>query len=319
MFCHTKFKGGCKMGFLDKLLKKKGKEEVSEKDLLERLDDKGIIYSLSETDTGYKMTYLNTFDEEKYIIIKDGDKYKLNGKNVSEKEVEETLDKQNRLDNEMEVLLYDPDYEKLMLIYDFINKALPKNIITIVFTLSQKGDLTLSLSEPGSCPFTSIHIDGKTKKLVYDKTKEVLNKNNMLIRIINDIKEQLPLFFDAGEFKIPEQTPFTDIVKTFMVNETIVERLNKTRNIEAKLIEFSGNTTIFIIFKNGAAMEYISPTKQNPVGKLLLMDVDEDTTLEDNEEYCLVQKILKLPSVLDGKPDENNMPIRDFKNKSLKR
>ena len=141
----------------------------------------------------------------------------------------------------------------------------------------------------------------------------------MLIRIIKDIKRQLPLFFDAGEFKIPEQTPFTDVVKTFFLNEALIERLNKTKNIEAKLIEFSGNTTIFIIFKNGSAMEYISPTKQNPAGKLLLMDGDEDTTLEDNEEYWLVQKILKLPSCLDGKPDEDNMPIRNFKNrKSLK-
>ena len=308
------------MGFFDKLLlKKNDKEEISEKDLLKRLDEKGIIYSLSEMDNGYQMTYLDTFDKEKYVIVKDGGKYRLNGKNVSEEEVEETIDKQHKLDNEMEVLLYDPDYEKLMLIYDFLIKAIPKNIITIDFALSSKGDLTLSFSEPESCPFTSIHIDSKTKKLVYDKTREVLNKNNMLIRIIKDIKKQLPLFFDAGEFKIPEQTPFTDVVKTFFVNEALIERLNKTKNIEAKLIEFSGNTTIFIIFKNGSAMEYISPTKQNPTGKLLLMDVDEDTTLEDNEEYWLVQKILKLPSCLDGKPDEDNMPIRNFKNrKSLK-
>lgn len=308
------------MGFLDKLLlKKKDKEDISEKDLLKRLDDKGIIYSLSEMDNGYQMTYLDTFDKEKYVIVKDGDKYKLNGKNVSENEVEEILNKQHELDNEMEVLLYDPDYEKLMLIYDFLIKAIPNNILSIDFALSSKGDLTLSFSEPESRPFTSIHIDSKSKKLVYDKTKEVLNKNNMLIRIVKDIKERLPLFFDAGEFKIPEQTPFTDVVKTFLVNEALVERLNKTKNIEAKLIEFSGNTTIFIIFRNGAAMEYISPTKQNPAGKLLLMDVDEDTTLEDNEEYWLVQKILKLPSCLDGKPDENNMPIRNFKNrKSLK-
>lgn len=308
------------MGFLDKwLLKKRDKEDKIEKDLLQRLDDKGIIYSLSDMENGYQITYLDAFDKEKYIIVKDGDKYKLNGKSVSENEVEETLDRQNKLDNEMEILLYDPDYEKLILIYDFFKKAFPENIINIDFTLSSKEDLTLTFSEPDVGPFTSIHIDSKTKKLVYDKTKEALNKNNMVIRIMKDIKEQIPLFFDTGEFKIPEQTPFTDIIKTFWVNEALVERLNKTKNIEAKLIEFFGNTTIFIIFKNGSALEYITPTKQNPSGKLLLMDVDEDTTLEDNEEYWLARKILKLPSCLDGKPDEENMPLRKFKNKkSLK-
>lgn len=300
------------MGFLKKIFRKKVNEENNSKDLLTRLDDKGIIYSLVDTNEGYQMTYLDVFDKERYIILKKEDKYKLNGKNLSENEIAEILENQNRIDNKMETLLYDPDNDKLIQIYEFFKQI---DIIYTELSVTRKDELSLSFSCPEAKPFTSIHIDHESKKIVYDHTNEILGRNNTVIRLIEDIKEKMPLFFDSGGFIVPEQTPFTDTVRTYMLNYALVERLNKTKNVEAKLIDVAGNTMVFIIFKNGAAVEYMSATKQNPTGKLLLIDVDEDTTLEDNEEYWLVQKILKLPACLQDKPDEENMPIRKFTNK----
>ncbi|WP_097005291.1 hypothetical protein [Lacrimispora amygdalina] len=292
------------MTILEKLFNKKGEEK--KKTLLDQLNDKNIIYSYEESDNGYKLIYLDCFDKEKYVVLNDGEKYKLNNKSISENEILNILEKQSKIDNELEKLLYEPCNDKLIQIYDFFKTAFISELIVLDLLVNENKELVLNFSNPETGPFTAIHIEKDSKKIIYDKENKILKKYDLVIRLIQDIKSQIPLYFDSGEFKVPKDTPFTDIVNTYLNNESLVDRLNKTKNIEAKLINVSGKSAVFIIFKNGAALEYILSTKQNPDGKLIIIDVDEETTLEDNEEYGLVQKILSLPTYLNNKPNEDN-------------
>mgnify|MGYP001004901791 CR=1 FL=1 len=301
------------MNFLKKWLSPKQAPTEKNETLLEWLNRNDVIYEMKDTDIGYKIIYSDVFDKKKFEIVYDGKKYIVNGKNTKEKDIKTLLEKQIAIDSNMEEFMYGPENEKLIQIYEFLKKTFPEEDISFDLTINENNELELLYTSSGKdIPLVKILNENK---VMYDiKTKKPIDHNEAIILILEQIMRDRPLLFESGDFKVPEETPFTDIVKQYIVNKSLVERLNKTKHVEAKLIMGMGNSSIFIIFRNGAALEYIHPTKQRS-GQIVIIDVDEDTTLEDNEEYWMIKQILKLPDLLNNKPDGEKLPTLKFDNK----
>lgn len=303
------------MNFLKSIFKPKNNAPEQTETLQEWMDSNNIIYEIDEADVGYKIIYFDVFDKIKFEIIFDGNRYIINGAYKDQDDIKELLKTQQTIDSGLEEYMYNPENYSLIQVYEFVKSTFSNGEVSYELIINKQNELILYCnhkSKDKSIPL--IKIDKDSKRLYDIKNNHKVNSNEAVISVVNQTINCQPLLFATDELKIPADSPFADIVKQYLLNKSLVERLNKTKNIEAKMINAKGNCTIFIIYKNGSALEYISPTKQSP-GHFFIMDVDEDNTLEDNEEYWISKKILKMPDLLSGKPDEGNLPIRKLGNK----
>lgn len=302
------------MSLINKIIGKNKKNEKPNT-ILDKLDQAGIIYYDEETDKGYYIEYSDAFENVIYKIKEKDDSYLVNGKKMKESELIQLLKKQSKLDEKINELSDIPEYELIFKIYSFFNNLISVSGLhsEIIFEVNNTMYLLYSLKEkPQLNSFISgIKIEEKEPyEIINVKTNKLIKNEDVVLEILNDLYEAVPLFFNSENYKVEPNTEFTDAVKVYLLNAALVERLNGIEDVEAKILYSNGNSIIFVILKNGSALEYISPTKQSPQGKILIMDIDEDTTLEDNEEYSIVKKVLKLPEYLNDKPDESKIPLR---------
>lgn len=292
--------------------------------LEKELDENKIPYEIEtddETDV-MKLMYLDPFEKVSLSFDCIDDEYILNEKSYDESEAFNLILAKWKTDKVIREYMDDDVYTPLFDMYEFFdNITSDGGLIGRVIPFKDKKGLKLYYNIRRQ-PTEIDHIAGV--EFVPSEGEDVytafpsgmkVDANAAILEILNQIYKIAPLFFTSGTYRIPDDTVYTDIVKTYLINLALVNRLNELDGIEAQITDIGNSNIIFVAFENNSGLEYISSTKQNPKGNILLMDFDEDNKVEDNEEFESVSKILQLSSMIKDKPDENNMPKRNFSKK----
>lgn len=312
------------MNFFDKLFKRKEKKRMKKYllELEEKLDKADIPYEIEENENNnYNISYMDPFNQTIYEFQYDGLTLVYKGREITEEDAYQMI--KMRWENDSLIMRYmnDEEYTDIFDIYEFFSDITSSNgLIARMVPLKNEKGINLYY-DIGKVPTEKSYLagikeyikNGKTYFQIYPGYMEA-DVNGAVLNIIKCLYNEAPLFFSSGTYKVKAETRFTDIVKTYLINLAVINRLNEIDDVEAQITDIGRSNVIFVMFKNGSALEYLSPTKQNPLGRLLLIDYDEENTIEDNESFMLVSNILKLPSMIKDKPDEKKMPERRFEN-----
>lgn len=314
------------MNFLDKLFNKtkvdKGDKSYSS-ELEKLLGENHIPYDIEDLDGNTRIFYIDPFDKTIYEFDYIDEKLFYNGREISEKDALRLMDIKWKSDELIIKYMEDERYCDIFDIVDFFKDITSDNgLLDRMVPLKDMRGIKLFYNI-GNMPSEKDYIAGIEMNVSKggNATFQIIpsgmqtDANGAVLDILKKIYNEAPLFFTSGTYKVKDDTRFTDIVKTYLINLAIVNRLNEIDGVEAQITDVGKNNIIFVMFKNGSAIEYISPTRQNPRGSLLIIDLDEENLTEDNDSFSLVSKVLKLPSMIKDKPDENKMPKRDFTNK----
>lgn len=306
------------MGLLDMLHKKKTNNEQKDS-FLTKLDNAKVYYDIDETEDGYDLLYTDAFDTEVFSIRKSGETFFLDGIKTDEDEILKKVMKQSKIDASFNQFMSDPVFDDVFDIYEFFNPLTSENGLTISFIAKEEVDTMYLLYGLQAKPDFDHYLCGVKAEKEGERLKITCIPDNMekdadgtVLYILKKIYESVPIFFTSGNYKPDENSRFKDNVIAFLMNLTLTKRLNEVSDVEAHVIDAGNTSSVFVVLKNGAAIEFISPTKQNPNGKLSIIDVDEDALVEDNEAYYTISKILRLPTFINDKPDENRMPKTKF-------
>lgn len=299
--------------------KNESKELKYSSNLEKELDQNNIPFDIDDTGEEIIIDYINPYDKLIYEFKDVNNTLYLNGKEISLEDAFAMIKKQWEIDEVLIHYMEDDRFSQIFEIESFFKDITSENgLIGKLFP--KKGNKEISLLyNIGKEPTKTDYLVGVTLSLTPEGIKyEILpdkiqtSPTGAAIHILDKIYSEVPLFFTSGNYKVKEHTPFTDVIKTYLINLALINRLNDIEDVEAQITDPENANVIFVIFKNGSAIEYMSPTVQNPAGRFLIIDSDEDNTVEDNESYSIVGKILKLPSLLNNKPNEENMPKRNF-------
>lgn len=311
------------MNIFDMLFKRREKA-VQKKYLLkleEKLDKEDIPYEIEESGmNNYDISYIDPLNQTVYKFQYNGIlTYK--GREITDEDAYQMI--RTRWENDSIILQYmnEEEYADIFDILEFFSDITSSNGLMERMIPSKKEKGISLYYDIGKIPSEKSYLtgvkeymrDGKIHFQILPGFMET-DVNGATLSILKKIYEEAPLFFSSGTYKVKSETRFSDIVKTYLINLAVVSRLNEVDGVEAQITDIGKNNIIFVMFENGSALEYISPTKQNPLGRLLLIDYDEDNITEDNESFPLVSNILKLPSMIKDKPDERKMPERKFEN-----
>lgn len=313
------------MGFLDKIIKFKNyRSNVTyETELEERLSNNHIPYEIEEFGGKLTLSYIDPFCIAIYDFENLDGLFYLNGREVSEKEVFRLMEAKWKVDEILIKYMEDETYCDIFDIMDFFDNMTSENgLIGKMSPLKDKKGIKLYYNI-GTIPTEKEYLAGIELKESKDNTAIFFilpsgmqtDANGAILYILGKIYEEAPLFFNSGAYAVKTDSRFADIVKTYLMNLEMIARLNKVEGVESQITDVGRNNNIFVMFKNGSAIEYISPTKQSPSGSLLIIDYDDANHAEDNDGYILALRILKLSSMIKDKPDENKMPKREFSNK----
>lgn len=306
------------MGLFDILHKKKTENEQKDS-FITKLDHSNVYYDMDETERGYEIIYMDVFDNEIFTIKKEGESFFLNGALTDEDEILKKVIRQGKLDAGLSQFMSDPIYDDIFDVYEFFSSLTSDSGLTVSFIAKEEVSTLYLLYGLQKKPDLEHYLSGVKAEKEGDKVKITCIPDNLekdadgtVLYILKKIYEAVPIFFTSGNYKPDEDSRFKDNVVAFLMNLTLVKRLNEISDVEAHVIDAGNTSSVFVVLKNGAAIEFISPTKQNPNGKLSIIDVDEEAMVEDNEAYYTISKILRLPTFINDKPDENRMPKTKF-------
>lgn len=312
------------LNIFNKKNKKENKESSYSCDLEKQLEEYNIPFDIEENNNEILIDYIDPFDKILYKFKVNNEKIYLSNKEISLENAIKILKKQWVKDEliikYLEDEKFNPIFEMELFFKDItsdeglIGKFFPrKDGISLLYNITKKP------TEKEYLVGVDFIIDNDNVicKILPENIRSI--PTGAAIHILGKIYEEVPLFFTSGNYKVKEGTLFSDAIKTYLINLAIVNRLNEIDNVEAQITDPETANTIFVMLKNGSAIEYISPTKQHPSGKYLVIDFDEDHKVEDNDSYNIISKILKLPSLLNNKADEDNMPTRNFSKKGTRR
>lgn len=316
----TLYDRGENMNFFGKIFKSKPLvEEKYSSDLERLLVENKIPYDIDEQESCTRIAYIDPFDKVIYEFQYIDGELLYNKRPITEKEALRLMESKWKSDELIIQYLEDEKYNELFEISDFFKDITSENGLIEKF-VPIKGKGIRLYYNIGNVPTEKDFIAGIQLSASSNGTDyfEIIpsgmqvNANGAVLEILKKIYDEAPLFFTSGSYRVNQNNKFADIVKTYLINLAVVNRLNEIDGIEAQITDAGRNNIIFVMFKNGSALEYISPTKQAPNGKLLIIDFDEENLAEDNDNFKTVSKILKLPSMIRDKPDEKNMPTRSF-------
>lgn len=280
------------------------------------LVDNSIPYDLDDTEDIMKLSYLNPLGEETYVFFFAEDKYYYQGKIISEDEIKKMLSDVWKSDRMLKKYLDSPKYTDIFDIADFFDDSYLKTKIYKKFIPLKSANGIRLLYGQSPDANESNYIAGveltDMGDMVILPTGMKVDANAAVLDILVKLDEALPDLF-GDSYKIKEDSRFTDIVKTYFINIDLKNRLNIVYGVEAHIMDIQKNLVMFVLFPNDAALEYISPTIQHEDGQILLIDYDEENTVEDNGAiYRQVIRILDLSKKITDKPDEENLPPRFF-------
>lgn len=315
---------GEKMNIFDMFFKKERKSDTKRYllELEKKLDEAEIPYEIEENEDGnHDIRYIDPFNKTIYKFGYADNRLTYREREITEDDAYQMIKARWETDSLTMQYMDDEEYTDIFDILEFFSDITSSNgLIGRMVPLKDGKGINLYYNI-GKTPTERSYLIGigeyvKKGKVSFQilPSRTETDVNGATLNILKKIYDEAPLFFSSGTYKVKGETRFTDIVKTYLINLAIVNRLNEVEDVEAQITDVGKNNIIFVMFKNGSALEYISPTKQNPLGKLLLIDYDEDNTIEDNNSFQLVSNILKLPSMIKDKPDEKKMPERKFAN-----
>lgn len=258
--------------------------------------------------------YTDIYEQNTLTIVNKGNKYYLNSEQKEEEEIIDILKRQWEEDKKIIRFMNDGRYNDFFDITDFIRSMINESVISQVLSVYKDEILsTYKLKEANSDKsfIIKIGMDSSEKIRLYP-TKEIVTPNQALINILNAIEQTIPSMTLKEDFDNGDKGRFSDIAKTYYINNELIKKLNKIEGVESHIIDIGRKDVIFIVFENDAALEYISPTKQHPNGQVLLIDYDDENRVEDFKNYNIVLDTLNLSTMIKNKPDENNMPKRKF-------
>lgn len=309
------------MSFIDKLFNKpeEKEEKIYTVPIEKELEEKGIPYDLEEDEEeGYHINYVDPFENLIYQF-KYNENYSYNNKPIEEKEIIRLLDVRWKKDSMILKYMDDENYEDIFDIKEFFSNIVSeKGLIDNLIPGKNKISLYYNLRTAPTEENYMAGIEQTRNGLMIITESRKVSANEAVLYILQRIYEEVPLYITSGNYKEKQNTKFTDIVKTYLIDLALINRINDVTESEAQITDVGKSNIVFVMFKNGAAIKYITPTKQAPKGKLLMMDYDEENLVEDNEDFELVSRILKLSSLINSKPDEDKMPKRNFNNSSEK-
>ena len=323
------------MGLFDKIIKKSKSEHKENKtyanNLEKRLDQAKIPYDTEEVDTEdedstiTKIIYSDPLEENICEFSECGEEFIFENRNYTEDEAFNLILSKWKTDQILLKYLEDERYDGIFTIKDFYSNLVSKRGLNdrLIPYKDTKGIKLLYGLE--RLPTERDYLIG-VELTINDKDEAIYVSlpsgrtttiNGAVIDILQKIYEEVPLFFTSGTYKVPEDTEFTDIVKTFLINISLLNHLNGLVGVEAHNVDITGSNKIFILLKNDSAIDYMSPTQQNPNGRISMIDVDEINKVENNEAFPIVSRMLKLPSMITDKPDETQMPKRHYDNRNF--
>lgn len=310
------------MNFISKLFKRKKTEDKKDYscNLEKLLAESGIPYDIEQVDDTICVFYIDAMDRQLYKFEYVNDILMFNGKEIDEKEAYRLMEIKWRTDSLIIKYMEDENYCDIFDIAEFFSGIVSENGLIDKLVPLKDGKGIRLYYNIGKMPTETDFIAGieqsvskggiSTFKIM--PTNMQTDANGAALEVFRKIYNNAPAFFTSGQYKVPEEMRFTDIVKTYRINLETVAKLNTLADVEAQLSEVNSNIIIFVMFKNGSALEYLTPTKQQQRGRLLIIDLDEENLTEDNDSYGIVLKILQLTERVKDKPDEDRMPKRKF-------
>lgn len=310
------------MSFLNIFSKKKEKSQnnANENDIVignkleKKLSENNIEY-INEDDY---IIYNNFANRQIYKFLCDEEYVYFDNNEISIETAYELINKEWQNDKKIIPFLNNEDYldffELEEFCYEFCQNLKIKELVTASSkTLKMFFQFGDDVSEQNF--FVSIECYGKRDSKSLFKinplvSSDYISENEALTYFIQKAQENNPLIIENGSFKIKEDSKFTDLAKSYLMSYGLVNRLNQIINCEAKLIEQGKSNAIFVILDNNSALEYLSPTVQNPNGQLTVFDVDDEAKVEDSQNFVHVTEILNLSTLIKDLPNEENMPQR---------
>lgn len=311
------------MSILNKLFKpKENDSKQSNFDLENFLIENKIPYDIEDYENKTYISYLNPMEKKTLIFVFCDNEYFFNNEKISEKEAQKLINNQWKYDKRLMKYMESERYSDIFDISEFFKEILsPDGLREKILPLKDSEGVRLYYNI-GKDPTESNYVaaieltDMGIIKILPSEMQT--NANAAVLTVLMNMNEKDPYVFSKIRSKIKGDSRFSEIVKSYFINMSLVDRLNRIKGVEAHLTDMGRSNRIFVLLENDSAIEYISPTKQNEAGQLLIIDFDEENKVEDNESYKSVSRILKLSTLIKDKPNEENLPDIKIESKNNK-
>ena len=279
------------MSFLDFFKKRTTEKPKEEKpELQKHLDDLGVMYD--ETDGAViclDHTGANAFSftNEGDTYFKDGapDPWSLDG-------VIDFVQKFQIKDQALNTFENSEFYDSFNTVYKDLTKLISDAGRTASLEVKDNMVYIVEHNSNDDTPLASIKIDdGKTFSFPSNKERSL---SEIFASAANTIYKENRDVFNA-DYNPALSFENKEIWKAISTTIPMVDRLNALNDVEAK--NYENGKTIFIMFKNGSAIEYTLPTKQKE-GNILILEYDKENRVNNNISYFAVMDILRIPKTI---------------------
>lgn len=309
-------KSGAGMGLLEAIRKRKTEEDNGEdvyrNGLEERLVKAGIPYDYAEEDgpeEAETIVYLDPFDTAVFRFRCGDDGYSAGDKTFTEEEAYRAIAERWAEDRTILDYIDDERYGSIFNIRDFYQQFVSDNGLHVRFFPQKDGKGLKLLYQFHTDPTERDYMIGVGMTAKENGVEVAVlpegrraDAEAAAVAIFDKLYEMFTDYFKEGHYKVPEDSEFTDAVKTHMINRALVNRLNGIRNVEAHMVREGGPDKVFVLLGNNSAIDYASPTEQNPQGRMIVFDAGEEAEAADNAEFPVVQKVLSFTDGIADKP-----------------
>jgi len=272
------------------------KKKANGNTLEEKLKKEGIPFFAEEEEEGKRYSYMDAFGRIRFSVLEkkeDGTLW-FNGIEVMTfHEAMKTIKDSWNLD---EMLLKFQEEENY---FDFF--SLVEFLQTVKFRskpLEEEWNVndtsTVQVTFSSKEADVSISLTGKEDGSIYvDADAAASSAGYAAAAAFKKLYDKNPMSYLLKEIEMNETSPLAEAIHRFLVGSATLKRLSELNEVETVFVDPGNTSSLFIQFKNGSAMQWQPPLRLKEKGNSTILEVDKEHSIEENEEYHIVKRILE--------------------------